>query len=382
MGKKKVLLGAVLLVTLFAFAGCKEESGKLSKDVLALHKKYFQTQSADGNIKIAVVRNLAAGDHTQQFLEGVVSEGQSLGFTVDTFVTDSDDARCQETLAQVIQKDYDGIILSHGQAGYTYDSLKPAIDKGIKVVTFDSIPYKNGDPDGEILSGVTSTAQNDAKLASISLESLTGFFDADKQPLRVIRAWVGPGFPPMDRRQVIYDQYVAQGKIKELALVGPLNYSNMRGGVQDALAAILPKFPAGTVDAIWAPYDEFAKGSLQALDDAGRKDIKLFSIDISNDDINIMTSYPDIWISTAAVDPKLIGIADLRILAAKFAGEQTPDTYDLDAQLVNTKDLSRSSNMANIASVVSNWGQEKGVFDSYGWFAEIKAAVKKAEVKK
>jgi simple sugar transport system substrate-binding protein len=377
MKKGFLLILAVVLVNVLAFAGGKQESNRLSEEALALQKKYFPTQAADGTIKIAVVRNLAAGDHTQQFLEGAVSEGRSLGFTVDTFVTDSDDVRCQETLAQIIQKDYDGIILSHGQAGYTYDSLKPAVDKGIKIVTFDSIPYKNGDPKGEILVGVTSTAQEDAKLARISLESLVGYFDAKKQPIRVIRAWVGPGFPPMDRRQVIYDQYVAQGKIKELALVGPVDYANMRGGVQDALAAILPKFPAGTVDAIWAPYDEFAKGSLQALDDAGRKDIKLFSIDISNDDINLMTSYSDIWISTAAVDPKLIGIVDVRILAAKFAGEETPNIYNLDAQLVNAKDLQRSTNMANIATVIPGWGQEKGVFDSYKWFSEIKAAVKK-----
>jgi simple sugar transport system substrate-binding protein len=377
--KKKVILliMAVFLASAVAYAGAKKELRLASAEVIALHRKYFPAQTADGIIKIAVVRNLAAGDHTQQFLEGTVSEGRALGFIVDTFVTDSDDARTQETLAQVIQKDYDGIILSHGQAGYTYDSLKPAVDKGIKVVTFDSVPYKNGDPNGEILTGVTSTAQEDAKLARISLESLVGYFAAGKQPIRVIRAWVGPGFPPMDRRQVIYDQYVAQGKIKELALVGPVDYANMRGGVQDALAAILPKFPAGTVDAIWAPYDEFAKGSLQALTEAGRKDVPIFGIDISNDDINLLVSHPDIWVSTAAVDPKLIGIANIRILAAKFAGEQTPDTYSLDAQRVNAKDLNASINMANISTVAPGWGQEKGVFDKYGWLAEIKAAVKK-----
>ena len=109
-------------------------------------KKYFPAQMADGVVKVAVVRNLAAGDHTQQFLEGCASEGQALGFVVDTFVTNGDNARCQETLAQVIQNDYDGLILSHGEAGYTYDSLKPAVDKGMKIVTFDSVPYKDGDP--------------------------------------------------------------------------------------------------------------------------------------------------------------------------------------------------------------------------------------------
>lgn len=331
--------------------------------------------AADGVVKVAVVRNLNAGDHTQQFLEGCVSEGEALGFVVDTFVTDGDNAKAQETIAQVIMKDYDGLVVSHAEAGYCYDSLLPAVEKGMKVVTFDSVPYKGGDVNGEILTGVTSTAQEDFKLAELSLSSIVENFAADKQPLKVIRAWMGPGIPPLDRRQTIYDRYVAEGLIEEIALVGPVDYSNPRGGTQDALAALLPKFPEGTVDAIWGSYDELAKGCLQALNDAGRTDVKIMSIDISNDDINLMLANPDVWVSTAAVDPKLIGISNVRLLAAKFAGEETPDTYNLDAQSVMTSQLDPSITMTNLVTVVPGWGQEQGVFDSYGWFAELKAAV-------
>ena len=376
---RKIVWMSALALTLAVVAGCARGKpvSSNSKEVDELLEKYMPAQMKNGAVKVAVVRNLAAGDHTQQFLEGCTSEGKKLGFIVDTFVTDGDNAKCQETLAQVIQKDYDGIILSHGEAGYTYDSLKPAVDKGMKVVTFDSVPYLNGDPNGQILTGVTSTAQEDAKLARLSLESIVANFDPSKQPIKVIRAWMGPGVPPLDRRQAVYDQFVKDGKITDVALVGPVDSANARGGTQDALSALLPRYPAGTVDAIWGSYDELAKGCLQALDDAGRKDIKIMSIDISNDDINLMLSHPDVWVSTAAVDPKLIGIADMRLLAAKFAGESTPDTYNLDAQGVKTTDLNPSINMTNIASVVNGWGQEKGVFDSYPWMAEIKAAVAK-----
>jgi simple sugar transport system substrate-binding protein len=181
----------------------------------------------------------------------------------------------------------------------------------------------------------------------------------------------------MDRRQVVYDEYVKAGKIVEVALVGPVDYADMRGGTQNSLAAILPRYPAGTVDAIWGAYDELAKGTLQALEEAGRADIQLHSIDISNDDIDLMVSNPDIWKSTAAVDPKLIGIANIRLLAAKFAGENTPDTFNLDAQGVKTSDLRSGINMSNIITVVPDWGQEKGVFDGYQWLKEIKAAAAK-----
>jgi simple sugar transport system substrate-binding protein len=377
---KKIVCGVLVALLAFAVIGCggkgtKAASGNAELD--GLLKKYMPDQMKDGAIKIAVVRNLNAGDHTQQFLDGCVSEGQALGFIVDTFVTNGDNAKCQETLAQVIQKDYDGIILSHGEAGYTYDALKPAVDKGMRVVTFDSVPYLGGDPNGTILTGVTSTAQEDYKLAELSLSSIVENFPADRQPIKVVRAWMGPGIPPLDRRQTIYDRYVQEGKIVEVALVGPVDSSNPRGGTQDSFAAILPRFAPGSVDAIWGSYDELAKGTLQALDDAGRKDILLMSIDISNDDINLMLSHPDVWVSTAAVDPKLIGIADMRLLAAKFAGESTPDTYNLDAQAVKTSQLDSSIDMTNIANVAPGWGQEQGVWDSFAWMAEIKAAVKK-----
>jgi len=378
--KKFVCCSLVLLLAAgaaFAAGGSQQQGAALSAEASALLKKYMPNQMKDGVIKVAVVRNLNAGDHTQQFLDGCVSEGQALGFVVDTFVTNGDNAKCQETLAQVIQKDYDGIILSHGEAGYTYDALKPAVDKGMKVVTFDSVPYLNGDPNGTILTGVTSTAQEDYKLAELSLSSIVDNFPAGKQPIKVVRAWMGPGVPPLDRRQTIYDRFVKEGKITEVTLVGPVDASNPRGGTQDSFAAILPRYKPGDVDAIWGSYDELAKGCLQALDDAGRKDIKLMSIDISNDDINLMLSHPDVWVSTAAVDPKLIGIADMRLLAAKFAGEKTPDTYNLDAQGVKTTQLNSSINMTNIATVVPGWGQEKGVWDSFPWMAEIKAAVAK-----
>lgn len=380
--KNRMLVSLLCMLVLIVglVAGCngkKEDANVETSDRLVeLLKKYMPQQMEDGKIKVAVVRNLAAGDHTQQFLDGCVMEGKALGFEVDTFVTDGDNVKAQETIAQVIQKDYDGLIVSHAEAGYCYDSLKPAIEKGMKVVTFDSVPYPNGDTSQPILEGVTSTSQEDEALAQLSLDSLVKGIEG-KKPIKVIRAWMGPGIPPLDKRQVIYDKFVEEGLIEEIALVGPVDASNARGGTQEALAAILPRYPEGEIDAIWGSYDELAKGCLQALNDAGRTDVKIFSIDISNDDINLMLANSEIWRSTAAVDPKLIGISNMRLLAAKFAGEETPETYNLPAQLVETDVLSEEINMTNIDSVVDGWGSEKGIFDEYEWMKEIKEETSK-----
>ncbi|MDR2587939.1 MAG: substrate-binding domain-containing protein [Spirochaetales bacterium] len=375
----KSFLYSLVFVVLAACAG--GEPPRESAEPQELLAQFMPEAMADGIVKVAIVRNLAAGDHTRQFLEGCVSEGRALGFTVDTFVTDGNRDMCRSLLARITEADYDGLILSNGEADFTYTSLKGAAEKGIKIVTFDAIPYEDGDTSKPILAGVTSTAQEDSRLARISLDSIVSYFPSDRLPVRVIRVWSGPGMPPLDRRLLVYNEFVQEGKIREIAHISPRDFSFARSGTREALTALLARFPPGSVDAIWASYDEFAKGCIDALTDAGRRDIIMASIDISNDDMKLMLANPHIWVSTAAVDPKLIGIVNIRLLAAKLAGEETPQAYNFNVQNVHTVSLSPSITMANIASVVPGWGQEAGLFDSYPWMEELKKAVAEKTVR-
>ncbi len=111
------------------------------------------------------------------------------------------------------------------------------------------------------------------------------------------------------------------------------------------------------MDAIWGSWDEMAKGAYRALTEAGRKDIKLISIDVSNQDMNLMREADSVWLSTAAVDPKLIGIVNMRLLAKKFAGEETPADYNLEAKLIKKTDLKADTNMLSLKDVIEGWGK-------------------------
>ena len=326
----------------------------------------------DGYVKVALVRNLAAGDHTRQFLAGAAAEGRAFGFTVDTFFTGGDDAKCRALIERITGADYDGLILSHGGAGFTREAIRPAVERGVRVVTFDTLPFHDAEGAEQALPGVTSTAQNDEQLARLSLDALLEHFGGRR--VRVIRVLPGPGILPLDRRQTVYDAYVRRGMIEEAALVSPRDFAFARSGVREALAAALRRLPPGTVDAIWAPYDEFAKGCMDALDDAGRKDIVLAAIDISNDDISLMRDHADIWIATAALDPAVAGAVNMRILAAQFAGEPTPERLVFDVYLVRTADLAQTANMGNIAEVLPRWSEAAGLFDGYPWMAALRAA--------
>lgn len=308
--------------------------------------------------KVAVVRNLANGDHTQQFLSGCVEEGEKFGFKVDTFVTDGNDAKCQETVAQVINQNYDALVLSHGQLSYSYDMLLPAIEKGMKVVTFDTMPMKGGAADGELLEGVTSTAQDDHALAELSLGYMMKEFEANggEYPIKVIKTFMGPGVPPLDRRNEIYAKLEADGKIETVTTISPSDSANARGDMTTKTEAILPTIAEGSADAIWGCYDELAKGVLQALNDAKRTDIPMYTIDVSNDDIQLMVTNTDVWKSTAAVDPKLIGTVDMRLIALKLAGEDTPEYFNLTANNILTTQLKEGTTMDQLGTIVDGWG--------------------------
>lgn len=318
--------------------------------------------------QIAVVRNLSSDDHTKQFLEGCVTEGESLGYRVDTFISNGDDAKFQELVAQAIQKGYNGLIISHGKADYSYDMLKPAADKGIPIVLFDTVAEQNGTP----LPGVTSTSQDDEALAKLSLDALVAKAQAEGRAARVIKVWYGPGLPPLDRRDVIYRNYEEQGLIETVEAVGPSNLENVQGDVAAAVSAVLSKYKPGEVDGIWGSWDELAKGALTALTDAGRTDVQLVSIDISNQDINLMRSHASVWTATAAVDPKLIGTVDMRLLAMKLHGDETPDTYSFTAQLVETQHLSEGTNMETLKDLIPGWG----VSDDFNepWMEQMRSA--------
>lgn len=264
-----------------------------------------------------------------------------------------------------MQNNYVGIYVTHGKADYSYDLLKPAVDKGIKIVGFDTSAEK----DGVALAGATLTQQNDHLLAQLSLDEICNLIP--NRPVRILKLWFGPGEPPLDRREEIYKQYEEEGKIQTLEVVGPTDWNDVIGSVANSISAMLPKYPVGTVDAVWASWDELAKGVYKACDEAGRDDLIMVAIDVSNQDLNFMREEGSIWKATAAVDPVLIGQIGMRLMAMKLHGDETPDTYQLEPKLIVSDMLKADTNMDNLDQVIEGWR----VSDEFNqpWMDEIRA---------
>lgn len=319
--------------------------------------------AGDGETRIKVIRKIGGDDHTAQFLAGAREEAESLGFKVDLVTANGNSEQFLDAISQAVTEGYDGIVISHGDEAATVEAVQEARDKGIEVVTFDS------NDDLANIEGVTLTSQDDEALASLVLDQLVEDFDGEAN---IIYLWVD-GFPPMVRRNNVYSDVLSNNSgIKEIDRFG-IASEDTSVQTQNAVAAMLTSHPVGTIDAIFATWDAFAIGAARAIEEAGREEIAIYGIDVSNADLQIMQEEESPWKYTAAVDPKLIGAVNVRLLAKKLAGEETPQTYDLEASLISQQLLQESGepvNMVNLSEIIPGWG-ESDVFEEE-WMRTLK----------
>jgi simple sugar transport system substrate-binding protein len=339
-------LAATLLLT-----GCA--SGEETKQATA-HKKVslegVPEKFTNGDqLKIKVIRKIGGDDHTAQFLAGAKEEGEALGLQVDVFTANGDTAKFHDAINQALDQDYDGFIISHGDDDATVNDVKNIVEKGKSVVSFDS------NPNLADVDGVTLTSQDDEALATLALENLV---NETNGKANIAYLWVD-GFPAMVRRNKVYQDVLSKNPgIKEVERFG-VAAADTSVQTQNAVAAMLNKYPKGKLDAIFATWDAFAIGAARALKEAGREEVKIYGIDVSNADLQEIQRKGSAWKYTAAVDPKLIGAVDMRLLAKKLAGEETPETFDLEASLVSQKIIQDSKdpvNMVNLSNIIPGWG--------------------------
>ena len=380
---KKFFLAVVTILLFVACAACTEEwrdreglsavsAATLRREpsVRTLLERFMTEEMADGIVKIAVIVNLEDGVDARQFVEGSVWEGRSMGFTVDAFITGADERRGRELAGRIALADYDGVIFTNADSALAYDMLRPIADRGISIVTFEASPFR----DGKTIGDITATSIDNYELARLSLETLIYYSGGEDRPPRVIRIETESNVPYMIMRDKVFNDFLNEGRIEEAARITLHGVENSAATAREGLAAILPRFPPGTVDAVWSPHSEFAKGCAEALAAAGRTDIGLFSIGISHNALRSMQRHSDIWLASAAVDSRLAGKVCMRILAAKLSGEEVPDAFYFEPALVRTEDLNRNVNIANISIMLHNWGDGTGLFDSFPWMKELKTA--------
>lgn len=306
--------------------------------------------------KVALVMQFNTGTFSAQYIDGVTEQVKKFGGEVQVFASENDLSKMASNLDAAINQGFDGILIDHGQAGALEQGVKKALERDIPVVAFDV--------DLEV-PGVTVLQQGDEQMAEMTLERLAQDIGGEGN---IVKVWVA-GFAPMERRQVAYQAFLDKyPNIKEIAAFG--NANNPALDTQAQMEAILTQYPAGEIDAVWTAWDEFAKGATRAIQQAGRTEIKVYGIDMSDEDLQMIQDPASPWVASAAVDPKDIGRVQVRYLYQKFYGDETPEKVVLDPVFVHRESLpAEQISTDQLSEHVEGWGgSEQGYTD---WMKEL-----------
>ena len=308
--------------------------------------------------KVALIIQLNLGTFSAQYIDGVKDQVEKFGGTLQVFTADGDLAKMASNLDAAINQKFDGILIDHGTAEALQSGVNRALEQNIPVVAFDS---------GVTAPGVTALEQGDQRMAELTLSQLAEDIGGKGN---IVKIWVA-GFAPMERRQIAYQAFLESNpEIKEIAAFGAAT-QNTALDTQAQMEAILKKYPnKGDITAVWAAWDEFAKGASRAIQEAGRDEIKVYGIDLSDEDLQIIQDPQSPWIASAAVDPKDIGRVQVRFLYQKLNGEATPDKVVLEPIFVSRDQLPETQvSTSDLSQYVEGWGgSEQGYTD---WLKEL-----------
>jgi simple sugar transport system substrate-binding protein len=276
---------------------------------------------SEGTVKIAIVENSGAGDYFQQFRNGAVQQAEAMGIEYEIYDAQADNAKQATDMETAIGSGVDGIIVRHGNTDTMCPLINDALDAGIPVVIYDV-------EISECAPRAIETSQSDFDLAETVLTQMAADMGSDIN-VGYVNVF---GIAPLDRRHTIWEEFKAANNWTESFFVGEFTNSVATDNAQLVDAAL--KANSG-VTAIFAPYDEFTKGTVSAIEQNAMGDtVAAYGIDISNADIEIMTAENSPWKATAATDPNAIGAAVVRTMIRHLAGLLDENEYQFPGVLV------------------------------------------------
>lgn len=256
-------------------------------------------------IHIALIRQMVEGEFMQMWQAGAERQAALLGIKLTTFGKNMDNEAQANFVYQAINMKVDGIIIDHGLSETLTKPAADAVAAGIPVVAFD-VNLSN--------PAINQIAQDDPKLGLMSLQALLKDFGGKANVGYVYVA----GILPLDKRDTSFTAVKKENPgIKEVVRTGTLE-SPFSVKNADQVKAAFKAHPE--INAFFAPYDEFGKGVILALDELGMTGkVKVYTADISTQDIELMTKPGSPWAATAATNPSAIGAVSVRTIALKLA---------------------------------------------------------------
>ncbi len=335
---RRRLAGAVAATAAAALllAGCAQQSATPATTSTAVASAPLPAPFNGEPVKVALVQQSGAGDFFTAWTAG--AKAQAAAANIELTVTDArnDNAKQASDLEQAIASKPAAIIIDHGQTDTLEPRIRDAVAAGIPVIVYD-LALENTD-------GVIVTSQSDASMAEGVLDQLI----ADVGQGAKVGLVSAEGFAPLDRRKVVWDEFVKKYNLDQLFFTGKVTESTATDNIP-LVDAALKQHP--DVQAIFAPYDEITKGVVQAVVQNNLQgSVKVYGIDISNADIEVITADGSPWVATSATDPAAVGAAVVRTLALALAGQLDETEVQFPAVTI-TQSFLRDGSITNVAAL-------------------------------
>lgn len=304
-------------------------------------------------LKIALVARTTQGGWLEDYKGAIQKEVTALGGTLQVFDAQNDLSKMASDIDTAVNSGVDALLLDNGTDDALHKSVQAALDKGIQVVTYDF---------GLTNEGVAAINQDDAALANNGLEAIKADFGGTANIVVISVA----GYTPLDNRLAAVNAFVtANPGIKVVAQTGTV--SNQAALDTEAqVEALLKANPdKGQIDAIWTHWNDFAVGAFNALKTQNRSDVKLYTVDLTDQDLPFFWDSAVDFEAASASNPETIGIAQVRLAYEKVAGEDITDVT-VQPVLVRKSDLPSSPiSYGDLGQYVPGWTDDATVWPAW-----------------
>ena len=337
--RRPVVFVALAAAAVFALAGCAQSSGTsaASSSPKAVTASAPLPKPFNGKpVTVALVRQSGSGDYFAAWGSG--AQAQAAATNIKLTVTDArnDNAKQASDLEQAIASKPDAIIVDHGLTDTIQPLVTKAVTAGIPVVVYDLALTD--------AKGVITTSQSDSSMAQGVLDQLVKDV-GDGAKVGYVSA---TGFAPLDRRAAVWKKVVTDHKLDVVFSTGKVTESTATDNIP-LVDAALKQNP--DVKAIFAPYDEITKGAVQAvIQNNLQSKVKVYGIDISNADLEVINAASSPWVATSATDPAAVGAAVVRTVALRLAGQLDKTDVQFPAVTIEQGFLKKNS-VANVADL-------------------------------
>lgn len=249
--------------------------------------------------------------------QGQIDEVKRLGGTPIALDGGRKEAQQISQIQTLIAQKPDAIIETLGTASVLEPWLKKIRAAGIPLFTVDT-----------------------ASPSSINVTTSDNFYIGEQLALKLVNDLRGEGnilvfngFYGVPVVAMRYDQLKAVLKwYPKIKIIEPELRDVIPNTVQDAysqISQLLNKYPKGSVQAIWAAWDVPQIGATQAVDAAGRSEIKTYAVDGSPDVVSLVKDPTSSAAAVVAQQPYLIGKTAVQNAARYLAGDRNlpPATY-------------------------------------------------------